>query len=424
MKHLKEAFKPMPERFHYSIESAINEAQGAKKQVGINRSVKIAAAVFLALVILPTSVFGSAKLYHYIVNREGNFGVAVEVEQTQKAAAPDYVKLNVADLDKYEPAENEGGLKYCYTGNQDSWAFTFDLARPAGDYFKSFANIEKYRRVDINGREAIIMNAAGLRRNPVASIYFEEADIVLTVFFNSELDDAEMLSILKAVSITDGTKNDCTVFSVESEKLELIEAEAQNSEFVLISQNKKEEILPKIDASVNNIRVTDNVKSLDRSNFYFHGDKVENYINADGSLQPRKSEIWKLGDGFNATDEFIKSETLNQKFILADVTYTNASDEEQKIYIGSMLFLLDADENNALALPKAETADLNENDGLAQYIKNADADSDDYYFCTLAPGETKTVTIGFKCDENKLDRAYIVLNSSQNLTPYYTVKVQ
>lgn len=428
MKNLKSAFKPAPERFHYSVQSAINEAQSTeKKKRRFTHPVRAIIAVAIIIAIIPTSVFGATQLYNIVVNKSGNYGVEVKTETSVKS--PKFVKLKVKPINGFEMMKHTDGLKYYRVGDTGVSCFSFYLVRPENGAGELYDNVESYRKIKINGHEAVVIKNAGLKDGRRFSIYFEKTNIILSCFVEPSVSEAEMKQMMKNVDVVEGTKKHHTDYgTVESN------ADNNNEDCPSVSIEMLSNYIPvscgevfntsenKMTAKITNIRVIDNVLDLDHDDFYFWGNDPDEYINSNGTLKPRKSEILKEGDGINTVDKIIKTEKKKQKFVLADITYTNSSNKAQGA--GMNLYIRNLEKKNG-ALDYLDNSDCNEDDGYAQYIENSNHGRN-YYIYTVAPGESKTFTVGFRCDEDMLSHAYLIHDGelSETAYNYYSVKVQ
>ncbi len=431
MKNLKYAFKPVPERFHYSVQSAIDKAVlTEKKRSRLSRPVKAVIAVSLVATILPTSVFGAAQLYNYVVNKSGNYGV--EVKADNSVSSPKYVKLKVKPIEGFEVMNHTDGLKYNRVGDQGGSGYSFMLIRSENGSGELYKSVKDYKKTSINSHEAVIMKKAGTTEdNTTVSIYYENVNIILTCFVDSDIKEKDMLKALSGVEIVKGTKKDHTEY-FEADNYEPEEDISQytvDTSFTQIKTGQQVEFNNDIDStlkySVDNIRVVDNVAELNRDDFEFWGDDVNNYINDDGSLKPRKSTIYEFGDGINSVDKLIKKENKKQKFILADITYTDTTSKSQEFGINANLVQLEKKNGKLGYIDTGNTGDTNADDGYPNYIANANQGKD-YYRYEVSAGESRTFTIGFRCDEDLLSKSYIQLDGpvSETSYDYYVVKVQ
>ncbi len=421
MKEFKNIYKPLHERFHYTVNRAVKEATTDRvKTSGFRSVLKTTAIAVLILALATTTVYASSQIYRLIVNKHGSFALGLSVDRGENS--PEYVKL-VADLEGYAEMKGTSGLKFCKADSDRFPDFSFYLLRPNNGSEEIFKNVKDYKTIDINGREAVLMTASGTMKMTRVSMYFEEVNIILTCYVNPEIPEKEVADNLENVRVVEGSDTDYTSYVVSSDFTSSSDLSFVNR-YTPFDENEGFEVYSDIDAFVADIRVYDTAEGLDKADFYFWGDDVSEYIGVDGTLHPRVSDEWNFGDGVNKTDEYIKSEKKEQKLVLADVTYVNNSDSDYTFSIDWRLQYLNNTESGELGMAEIYKSDRNIGDGLAQYIENTNSGKA-YYVYTLEPGESKTFTIGYLCDSELLSDAYLVCErDSANSYEFSAVKVQ
>ena len=421
MKDFNKIYKPMPERFHYTVNSAVKEATAyERKSFGFRGVLKTTVIAVLILAMATTTVYGATELYKLMVNKYGNFGLGIGVDNV--GYSPEYVKL-VADIEGYEPMKGTSGLKFCKAGSDRFADYSFLLSRTENGEEELYKNVKDYKEIDINGRKAIFMTSSGTMMMNRVSVYFEDVNIILTCYIDPDISEHEIIRNLSSVSVVEGTLSDNTSYTVSA--VSQSEAYFSNDKrYITTEKNESFEVYSDINTNVSDIRVTDSAEGLDRTAFYFWGDDIAEYIADDGRIYPRVSDVWSLGDGVNETDEFIKSEKKDQKLVLADITYVNNSDSHYTFSIDWRLQYLNQKSSGDLVMAEIYKSDRNTGDGLAQYIENPNSGKA-YYVYTLEPGETRTFTVGYLCDEELLSDAYLICEKdSSNSLELSAVKVQ
>ncbi|MCH5303295.1 MAG: hypothetical protein J1E41_00400, partial [Ruminococcus sp.] len=395
MKNLKSAFKPTPERFSYSVEESIKEAEfKVSKKSKLSRTSKIFAVSLAALIAIPCGAFAVTKISSMVTKQVGKYGVELNVDKTSEKNSPKYVKLKV-DVPKGFKTYVED-MKYQKVPESADGYFSLWLMRPSkGNLGEILTDVESYKEIEINGHTAIVINDT---ENPVnngsmrMAVYFENVDIVLEAFVGSDITEKEALNFLKNIQVIKGTKSEHTEYETLGAENHLGEDKEEitysiNTEYVVKKQNEKINLVDDYyTVSLSNARVLDNVKELDRKSFYFWNDDVSDYINSDGTLKPRTREKWKWGDGLNTKDEKVNSSTVSQKFVLVDVTYTNNTDEETETGLNISLRAMQ-NNNGKLSTHSFYEFDPNADDGRYQYRKGhiCKPGKDDFYYFTLKP---------------------------------------
>lgn len=421
MKDFKNIYKPVPERFSYTVNSALKEAASVeRKAFGYRGVLKTAVITVLILALATTTVYGASELYKLAVNKRGEYGVGLSVEENKNS--PEYVKL-CADIKGYTEMKGTSGLKFGKADSNRFPDFSFSLSRPESGAEELYENVENYKTMIINNREAVVMTASGTMKMTRVSMYFEEVNIILTCYVNPEISEDEVIENLENVLVVEGSETDYTSYTVSSDFISSADLSFVNR-YTACGENESFEVYSDIDASVEDFGVYDTAEGLDKADFYFWGDDVDEYISTDGTLYPRVSDEWNFGDGVNNTDEFIRSEKKEQKLVLADVTYVNNSDSDYTFSIDWRLQYLKESASGKLTMAEIYKSDRNIGDGLAQYIENANSGKA-YYVYTLKPGESRTFTIGYLCDKELLSDAYLVCEKdSANSYEFSAVKVQ
>ncbi len=417
MNNLKSAFKPVPERFSYSVRESIKEAEIKNpKKTGSKRGIKVLAVFSALLIAVPCGAFAVTKIYSMIAEQVGSYGVELNVEKTEAENSPEYVKLKV-DVPKGFKTYIEG-IKYFKTTKSENGYISLWLLRPNKNNTGGLlTNIEDYKQTEINGHSAVIADEA---ENPVENgskqinVYFENVNIILGAYIGSDVTEKEAVNFLKNVQIVKGTKNDCTEYNI-SETEKVGEEYSAKSLYIPEKQNKEIDFgKDSYTVSLSNVKISDNVKNLDKRSFYFWGQSSDEYINSDGTLKPREREKWKWGDGVNTKDEKTGSVSVAQKFVLVDITYKNNTDKTLynqgiNVYLKAM-----QKKKGVLGMHSFYSYDPNADDGCYQYKKGYvnRHKKDNLYIFNLKPRETKTFTVGFRCDSDMIDNAYFNIDGT------------
>lgn len=137
------------------------------------------------------------------------------------------------------------------------------------------------------------------------------------------------------------------------------------------------------------------------------------------------------------------SKEYGQTFILATLTYTNTTSERVAVAAGPNLVILE-ENGDGYAYSNARRGDRNfEGTGMSpHYIEGAERLDPETYearlegkikdprklffnVCHLDPGETRTVTVGWRCDTELLENAYLASYQlyTDTTLPLYITKV-
>lgn len=422
---LKNAYKPTPERFRYAVTSAIYEAEQSEQSATVKKRLghpaRIVLAAVLILAIIPTAVFGATKLIGLLAKPVDKHGVELSMETTDKDY-PVYVKMNVDVPDGIIVEPNTDGLKYSEVNSGGS--FSLCPMRPKdGADTEVVKNVESYEEITLCGHAAYRIKQ--IRNGSYDRIYvsYDDMNVLLLIYYTG-VSEEQLASFVKGISFSEGTANDHTelweLFDERTEDKVAYEFGYTNIEFsretvmtfsAYSDQNNDESL--RYTAQISNVQITDSLDGLDLNLFnrmYFD----DSVTDSTGKLLPRTVTVTKAGDGFNTVDEVISSEEKEQKLILIDVTYTNLSDEDTIVYIPYELETFDKKDNGSYDYawninPEGKIASSELCDSEMFYVSDPVDTVKSLYCTTLNAGETKTVTIGYRCVTEALDKAYLTI---------------
>lgn len=425
---LKNAYKPTPERFRYSVTSAIHEAEQSEQSATVKKRLshpaRIVLAAVLILAVIPTAVFGATKLIGLLAKPVDKYGVELSVETTDKDY-PVYVKMNVDVPDGIIVEPNTDGLKYSEVNSGGS--FSLCPMRPKdGADTEVVKNVDSYEEITLCGHAAYRIKQ--IRNGSYDRIYVSYDDMnVLMLIYYTGVSEEQLASFVKGISFSEGTANDHTelweLFDERTEDKVAYEFGYTNIEFpretvmtfsAYSEQNNDESL--RYTAQISNVQITDSLDGLDLNLFnrmYFD----ESVTNSTGKLLPRTVTVTKAGDGINTVDEVISREDKEQKLILIDITYTNLSDEDTVVYVPYILETFDKKDNSSYDYawninPEDKITSSELCDSEVFYVSDPVDTVKSLYCTTLNAGETKTVTIGYRCVTDALDKAYLTIHDA------------
>ncbi len=435
---LQNAFKETPQRFSCVIDSALSQARVKKNKKRMSTPWRVIIAVVLIFAVLPSTVFGAVKMCSIIAHRFGCFGIAFDISINE--SAPKYVKMNVDVPKGFKEQPNSAGLKYDRDSKKWEFGFTIMPMRfyESIDYTSLERNVKEYNKMKIASRDAFELigtdDYQGLSRYYV---WYNEANILILIYRGDTVTDEEFEAFVDCISFTEGTENDHDKF-FEPEY-------SQNPNEELYYEYEKEYIkMPvdtqtvfagyneqtgegglKVESVITDIRITDNINGLEENNInpLFGSEKI---ADSSGKLLPKIVEIWKYGDGIETEDKLLSCESMNQSLVLVDIQYVNTSDKEVEVYIPHRLDTLYKEHGHfvpSTVIDGYENLVANEyNDTEIFYLSSHGEGEKDFYLPKLKPFETKTITLGFRCVDEQLENAYIVLNPSADgvITPDYS----
>lgn len=435
---LQNAFKDTPQRFSYTVESTLSQVHQEKAKKKFSTPLRVVIAVLLIFAVLPSTVFGAVKMCGTIARRVGCFGIAFDVDINEDV--PQYLKMKIDVPKGFKEQPNSGGLKY--ERDTDEWVFGFTIMPmrfyESVDYTALERNVKDYNKMKIASRESFELigtdDYQGLARYYV---WYEEANVLMLIFRGETITDKELETFVNCISFVEGTDADHDTFfepenSQEQNEVLYYEYERNYEEIPLntnlvfagFSESTQEGEL-EVKTAITDVRVTDNLNDVAKGdiNPLFASEKL---ADSNGKLLPKEVEVWQNGDGIETESKLIRCESMNQSLVLVDIKYENTTDKEVEIYIPHRIETL---VKNNERFVSSTTIDRYQDVTASAYcdteifcLSSHGINQKDFYIPTLKPNETKTITIGFRCVDEQLDNAYMVLNPATDgvISPEYS----
>lgn len=437
---LQNAYKETPERFTYAVDSAINKAKLTTEKKRLSTPLKVIIAVVLMLAVLPSAVFGATKLYGAVAQRVGYYGVGFGISINEDA--PQYVKMSVDVPKGFKEQKNSGGLKY--DRDSEEWEFGFTILPMRFyydiDYSVLEENVKDYNKITLASRQVFeLINTDDYHGLTRYYVWFEEANVLMLIYRGETVTDKELEAFVKGVSFTKGTEEDHDTFFEPERNVDeftddtgLYEYEQEfiemkrDTQIIFAGFNEETGAYDlKVETKITDVRVTDSINSLDESciNSVYDLSKV---ADKNGKLLPKTIEVWQEGDGVNTETQILSTESKEQSLVLVDIEFKNTTDKEVSVYIPHRLeaFEKDAKGNYIPAnhIDKAQDIYATECCDMEMfYLSRHGENEKDFYIPKLAPNETTTITIGFRCVKEQLSNAYIIMNPTTDgvIAPEY-----
>ncbi len=449
---LHNAFKETPERFTYAIENALSEAKLSKHKKRLSTPLRVVIAVVLIFAILPSAVFGAVKIYGAIAHNVGNYGVAFDISINEDA--PQYVKMNIDVPDGFKEMPNTEGMKY--QRDNDEFGFTIFPMKfyESVDHTVLEKDVKEYNKMTIASHPSYELIGTDDYQGPTRYfVWYEEANVLMLIYRGETITDGELETFVDCISFVEGSEADHdTLFEPEKDVEETTEdTDIYEYEQVYIEKPKDTQIVfagfneetgeseLEVKSKITDIRITDNINGLDKNDINDMYELSE-VADSSGKLLPKTVEVCQIGDGINTESKILSSESKEQKLVLVDVEFTNTTNSEVSVYVPHRLETLVKDENENYN--SATIIDVDNDiyvdeycDTELFYMSYHGENKKDLYLPTLQPNETVTITIGFRCIEEQLSNAYIILSattdgiispeySGDNFNTYYILKVQ
>jgi len=425
---LNGAFKATPQRFKYAVESSVNEALGGVKVHKTKKPIRVLVAVLLLIAIIPVAVFGAVKLVGIKPQKVGNYGMGFYVCVNKDA--PQYIKMQINLPDEFCEVENTAKSKFHYVSN-DEHAFTILPMRIIEDI--DLATIEtevsSIEELSIASHKAYkLINTESYKGLNRYYVWYEEVNILMLIYRGEKVTDEEFEAFVSGIIFVEASEADHDEFYEPGKSDDDIDVSTEyefTNDFILTDTDTEivfsgycketDTDCYEVNSKITDIRVCDNAVDIAKEdvNLFYDYTKA---VDDNGRLYPKVTELRKYGDGINQSTEIISSSHVNQKLILIDMVYTNTTDKELCVYVPHRLETLRKVSDNVYDLATAVDryngvfAD-SYCDGEIFYMSDHGSTAKDFYTITLLPNETKTLTIGFRCNEDQVDNAYIVFSA-------------
>ncbi len=434
---------------------SIRVTSRSKRRIGI---AAIAVAVAAAI---PTSVYAANLVRSTTrVERSGQYAADLVVQpQTEQSTTDSTQQLGAQPLEDMGPVKinlsyipdsfvkgEQGKLTYFNPETPYQGGISVFLWKLEGDD----SEFRMAMRSAVDSEELHFNDNVGLymQRNTVAKndsiqmdkdalLHIGNSQYVVEVFGGEDLSKEEMLKVVEGISLTpvaDASQADpADVYQAPQEEVRADAGVAESDKLRFdkdditgvyqIGDTHQEQVvqfesggpdLP-VDVTISNIRIQDNFDGLDSGEINGPSDYAS-YLDADGNLVPNVRTYYEPGDGVNTVDTAIGTKEFQQKIIVADITYTNHTDQvADSICVCPSLFFLQEDKDSYV-----EYDGLNETNTL--YTDSCLYLQGDFFYYNmgsgnytveknninhLQPGESATVQLAFAVNADSLPYAML-----------------
>ena len=365
---------------------SIRVTSRSKRRIGI---AAIAVAVAAAI---PTSVYAANLVRSTTrVERSGQYAADLVVQpQTEQSTTDSTQQLGAQPLEDMGPVKinlsyipdsfvkgEQGKLTYFNPETPYQGGISVFLWKLEGDD----SEFRMAMRSAVDSEELHFNDNVGLymQRNTVAKndsiqmdkdalLHIGNSQYVVEVFGGEDLSKEEMLKVVEGISLTpvaDASQADpADVYQAPQEEVRADAGVAESDKLRFdkdditgvyqIGDTHQEQVvqfesggpdLP-VDVTISNIRIQDNFDGLDSGEINGPSDYAS-YLDADGNLVPNVRTYYEPGDGVNTVDTAIGTKEFQQKIIVADITYTNHTDQvADSICVCPSLFFLQEDKDS------------------------------------------------------------------------------
>lgn len=454
LENLRDEYPATPQFIHDMIELQVKrhiQKSDAAKKTGAKRSVGVRTALIAAACVLGVSsaVYAGSVMAGIDTHKEGEYGAVTAItadDATEQVALPEYISdidVEIGSIPQGMQWMDEYHLEYPESNRKGGFSFASSLLSGADlNSAVTDKDVVYSEERTFGNYEGVYLEYSSLfgegEFNKRIYLLCPDFNRVLTIYIGEDVSKETAFSAIDSLSLKEnGTmiatadmrtwSNEASPETVYAEsspqtlpasELKIynigepfdIEAYAQNSE--------GEYDFYDLSAKVDGVTVSDKIELKPGMTA---PDEWSSAANSDGTLKTNTLKYVKSGDGINSLDEIVRTEDVAQKFICADITYTNNTDTEldSVLFYATLMLMKNDGINYTLYTPDevlGEDYDRVIWDGAAntlymECISVSDEEGKNY-ISSIKPGESVTVSIAWIVNENDLEDLYLNLDGS------------
>lgn len=401
------------------------------------KKTRLLIAAACLLIGIPTTAFGSVKIYDLIVQKQ-NYEVDISVTNADTNKSDKWYKLKVDNLPKNMEAIDDTGMKYSFKDNYAKGGFSFILWKlgEKSDFKTLYSS--NYEEKDVNGRKVVIVNKDTgndhTRFDREIFLLFEKEGIMLESYVGTDVSEEQMMQVIENISLEPTSKEKAS-FILDYDESQINDTNEQTELTVIpLKKDSKRlfsvgEVVPvtidrlvkgnsgtiskldTLDYIIEKVEVFDSIKDFKQENFSQLGLELLNEnkaLDQTKNFLPYKRNVYKVGNGIDTVDELVESESVNLKFVYLTTTVKNIGKEAtEEIYMHPSLQVLKF-ENNAWNYAKEDgISEHSIMSGEVDYLEPHGNGKAFYNIGSIQPGQTKKVNLGYFVDEDKLDSIFL-----------------
>lgn len=451
LEKLKSDFPEMPEEIRIMIRKEVEHqlTSEQRKRRSKKAARRMLAASLAAVMLCGVTVFAGVSLYRLQLQKTGEHGVSIEIEQSEETAQntddpsaviPD-VRMDIGWLPEGMVQTGRGKYSFQDTPYQGGVTMTFYRMDTGDDKFEvQHGDVISSEEFTANGHPGVYLEYPNLYEEEITfnqRIYvaFTDVHYVMELYAASDVSKEDVLKIAENVSLvpTQDT-NDETVVTAQdwSRYVKSFDKTADGEGCRTITSVSVEEMnqthktgerFPVNDqgltAAVTDIQITDDLSPLDAAQI---DERLKSETDENGKLRPATIQYLKTG-GIDALSQEISSREVSQKLVYAAVEYQNTSSKEltDVLFFGSLARIRQVD-GQVQILQDEMPADNSEwdrtvNHGLSDsremlYYDVHGGEKGNNYIERILPGETVTVHMAWVVMEEELETLYLNLDPS------------
>lgn len=424
---IQNSYPQSPQDFHNAILfSLVKLDDKAPVRYKRNRVLKTAVVFAIILALCTSSVFAAEKIWSLFSEPVDNYGLNVKASAPTEDDAPEYVKLVLSYLPEgVIESPNTNGRKYSLNGEAKEMWFTFDISKIDSDFEHTINYITDSYETTVNGNRVIIFDRTFADNDDDNQKgfyeYFENWGMLVSCLCDGNISDDELNKVIEGVSLAEGTNDNHFYVASDEETIPTVPYEFEYRNSYTLGELNKDFNCKNIstgelgfNVKVKSIEVHDNTSYLDSDSFYFNeylpddgNGTYSTYFDSEGNIiTPYTRENITYGDGINTIDK-VEKETVDRHFVLATLEVTGLEEpagEDLDVFYTWSLWLCNMTNDGDGKLSPID------DDYIAGTMVYAES-PDQYDLYVINKDETRTITVGFFVDEDKMDDLYFTVKT-------------
>lgn len=381
---LKHDFPETPDFIHKMVVDEVHkqlkicaqkEHAGKKGHWTFGRAAAVIAAACLAA---STVVLAGVRLYHLHTEQQGDYGVntviSAESDTEEEFILPDElpeVEIHLGYIPEGMIWGDEVHLVYENSSVVGGFSFnTLLLDEESIDIKKMDLNVVESEETTFGQHDGVYLRRNALDETnlftQIMYLLFPEEYRIVEIYIGSDVSREEAYKVAENITLEEtGDMIDTELFytwsayvnemqkpaeveaswdmtSVKADQLKLYDI---GETFTIRASGEDADGnagFSDISVTVDEVQVADDLSLLEADKI---PEEWKNIVDEEGRLIQNERSYVKAGDGIDALDEVVKTDTVNQKLVYATLTYTNTSGAAIRhlLYTGSIMLIEEAD---------------------------------------------------------------------------------
>ena len=398
---------------------------------------QIAAAFFLAFIILPTTCYAAVRYYKVNIQKEHYQTDIIVTLGTDTASSPDKKNGNSAEKFDFKPVKLVFNYlpagSTTYPGDDSEYYVPSDenesahgispiLNKLDSDEDMIFSTLSSMSTVEFMAGENpayLVKKDSSFEYDKMLYVIFEKEHYLVEAYLGFEITEEEAKKIAAGIALEETDEENAT-FAVSLSKVDAEEAKkmAAGIELEITEQDKLPssyyktgEVLPCSDlypdckVSVEKVEFFDSINGFDQK-YFSSPEDISTFADNSGKLKTYDRNKWFYGDGITTLDKIIDTQTVGRKFVYVTVNVTNSSDRDENDFsVYNTLMFINEKEDGRLEIAE----DNYDNQYFEpQYFDASSSNnkSKSFFYTKIPAGETITYHIGYFIDDDLTDNIF------------------